>query len=45
MITQARQNISIFLLTPLREGRLEYAPYVELGTSNFYSRPCGRGDG
>ena len=34
-----------FLLTPLREGRL-YLPAGILGApENFYSRPCGRGDG
>ena len=33
----------VFLLTPLREGRLEGAVcFARLG--NFYSRPCGRGD-
>ena len=34
---------SLFLLTPLREGRL-YASGSLPGSSDFYSRPCGRGD-
>ena len=33
----------IFLLTPLREGRQLLAAYSSY-VSNFYSRPCGRGD-
>ena len=33
----------IFLLTPLREGRLNRAAVRPEG-SDFYSRPCGRGD-
>ena len=36
--------MSIFLLTPLREGRL-YSPQPgPLPRNHFYSRPCGRGD-
>ena len=36
---------SIFLLTPLREGRRSLR-IASLGKRyNFYSRPCGRGDG
>ena len=34
----------IFLLTPLREGRLEIAPTINSGLLNFYSRPYARGD-
>ena len=33
-----------FLLTPLREGRLEPAEKAADLRSDFYSRPCGRGD-
>ena len=33
-----------FLLTPLREGRRCHDQTFELASSNFYSRPCGRGD-
>ena len=33
-----------FLLTPLREGRHAGAT-SSAASSNFYSRPCGRGDG
>ena len=33
-----------FLLTPLREGRLEAMSKVKRKPPNFYSRPCGRGD-
>ena len=34
----------LFLLTPLREGRLAL-PFVKTAVFvNFYSRPCGRGD-
>ena len=36
---------AIFLLTPLREGRLGYACCGTTAFPNFYSRPCGRGDG
>ena len=33
-----------FLLTPLREGR-HASPYSSAtSATNFYSRPCGRGD-
>ena len=35
---------SRFLLTPLREGRHK-TTFCLLVLSNFYSRPCGRGDG
>ena len=34
---------NLFLLTPLREGRL-YPRELPLHRENFYSRPCGRGD-
>ena len=33
----------VFLLTPLREGRLPWRG-LETAPSHFYSRPCGRGD-
>ena len=33
----------LFLLTPLREGRLRRLHFLAL-LHNFYSRPCGRGD-
>ena len=33
-----------FLLTPLREGRLKTPSLKSLSSSDFYSRPCGRGD-
>ena len=33
-----------FLLTPLREGRQTHTPHTAT-SGNFYSRPCGRGDG
>ncbi len=33
-----------FLLTPLREGRPS-GRQIRTGGANFYSRPCGRGDG
>ncbi len=33
----------IFLLTPLREGRLPER-WFRFKMANFYSRPCGRGD-
>ena len=35
---------TIFLLTPLREGRLGRYPEQLAGDIHFYSRPCGRGD-
>ncbi len=35
---------SLFLLTPLREGRLTNASNRKY-RNHFYSRPCGRGDG
>ena len=35
---------SLFLLTPLREGRLAIFMILQLMTVYFYSRPCGRGD-
>ena len=44
MITQARQNISIFLLTPLLEGRPHRSCTRQPNIMHFYSRPCGRGD-
>ena len=34
----------VFLLTPLREGRLSWLSSHSMGFCNFYSRPCGRGD-
>ena len=34
----------LFLLTPLREGRLVHAAPAQRNPGNFYSRPCGRGD-
>ena len=34
----------IFLLTPLREGRLPATRTTTRRQANFYSRPCGRGD-
>ena len=34
---------SLFLLTPLREGRLTNASNRKY-RNHFYSRPCGRGD-
>ena len=34
-----------FLLTPLREGRLVSSCRATAEKENFYSRPCGRGDG
>ena|GEM_PF-3174956 len=34
----------IFLLTPLREGR-QKQPWSWKKIPDFYSRPCGRGDG
>ena len=43
---KAGQHVSnLFLLTPLREGRLCPCSVVFAVCSNFYSRPCGRGDG
>ena len=33
----------VFLLTPLREGRLVTVSMYSFA-DNFYSRPCGRGD-
>ena len=33
-----------FLLTPLREGRRRSRPGSQGRLSDFYSRPCGRGD-
>ena len=33
-----------FLLTPLREGRRSSTVPLVFTFSNFYSRPCGRGD-
>ena len=35
---------SIFLLTPLREGRRACRACREPREAHFYSRPCGRGD-
>ena len=36
--------VETFLLTPLREGRLDGKAWAAEG-DNFYSRPCVRGDG
>ena len=33
-----------FLLTPLREGRQKAKGACYMAETNFYSRPCGRGD-
>ena len=38
------QNGLVFLLTPLREGRQKPARRRGRFFSDFYSRPCGRGD-
>ena len=35
---------SLFLLTPLREGRQTPSRRMRPKIANFYSRPCGRGD-
>ena len=35
----------VFLLTPLREGRHVRRDGHQSGSHDFYSRPCGRGDG
>ena len=37
-------GMGIFLLTPLREGRRGAASLLSSLYTNFYSRPCGRGD-
>ncbi len=37
-------SFTVFLLTPLREGRLHTSCLRILSFSYFYSRPCGRGD-
>ena len=37
------ENLSLFLLTPLREGRLTMSDSLKK-LQDFYSRPCGRGD-
>ena len=37
-------KLSLFLLTPLREGRRRPLPGSRESWVNFYSRPCGRGD-
>ena len=34
----------LFLLTPLREGRQLHFLHPPHGCTDFYSRPCGRGD-
>ena len=36
--------IAKFLLTPLREGRRRLVALRQNTATNFYSRPCGRGD-
>ena len=43
--TGLRETKYGFLLTPLREGRLGTDVLFRRGMQNFYSRPCGRGDG
>ena len=44
-LTGMRENaVSVFLLTPLREGRQAQSIRQQPVRSNFYSRPCGRGD-
>ena len=42
-ILQKISHFFVFLLTPLREGRRGRQGPPD-GRSNFYSRPCGRGD-
>ena len=37
-------RVRLFLLTPLREGRQKFLHQLE-AQCDFYSRPCGRGDG
>ena len=37
-------RVTVFLLTPLREGRLDLRPDAGADDIDFYSRPCGRGD-
>ena len=44
IIAECEEQGIQFLLTPLREGR-RHDQTFELASSNFYSRPCGRGDG
>ena len=39
-----KMGSDIFLLTPLREGRRRCG-CIRTFPLNFYSRPCGRGDG
>ena len=44
IIAECEEQGIQFLLTPLREGR-QIAEYLRrMIFSNFYSRPCGRGD-
>ena len=40
----SRKRQSLFLLTPLREGRPVPAAQAMMSAMHFYSRPCGRGD-
>ena len=40
-----RSAVGKFLLTPLREGRRCHCAADRIIEANFYSRPCGRGDG
>ena len=42
--TKKPASHATFLLTPLREGRRSDLHTKERTESNFYSRPCGRGD-
>ena len=43
MSTSNTAGQKIFLLTPLREGRL-CTVFGPIRGKHFYSRPCGRGD-
>ena len=43
-MTIKENNLNIFLLTPLREGRLAAHLDDIARPVYFYSRPCGRGD-
>ena len=43
-LREKKRWISVFLLTPLREGRRISTSGRQPLTSYFYSRPCGRGD-
>ena len=43
-LTSEESASELFLLTPLREGRLERIRDAGRENIYFYSRPCGRGD-